>query len=141
MNEFQAAMGICNLRHVDDEIAKRKKVDERYREHLDGIVGIKLSQINPNIISNYAYFPIIFEKEFGVTRDEVADALQKERIYARKYFYPLTSAFECFKNKYNVNLTPVALHMSQSVLTVPMYADLPLSEVDRICDIILQCRS
>lgn len=90
MNEFCAAMGICNLRHVDDEIAKRKKVAERYRMHLDGIEGIQLNVIQKDVKSNYAYFPVIFEEKlFGASRAEVFDKLAENGIGARKYFIRL----------------------------------------------------
>lgn len=138
MNEFSAAMGICNLRHIDEEIAKRKKVVERYRERLGNVNGIKLSPIQEDVQSNYAYFPVVFDENvFGATRNEVCDRLAENDINARKYFYPLTNMFDCFNGKYNVDYTPVALHISQRVLTLPLYADLSLEEVDRICDIIL----
>lgn len=141
MNEFCAAMGLCNLRHVDEEIEKRRKVVERYREHLEGVEGIQLNPIQKDVKPNYAYFPAIFdEKVFGSSRNEVFEALGKERIGARKYFYPLTNTFDCFHGKYDSNLTPVALHLSKRVLTLPLYADLDLEDVDRICEIILKCR-
>lgn len=139
MNEFCAAMGICNLRHVDGEIAKRKAVVERYRSHLEGIDGIQLNPIQNDVQPNYAYFPVVFdEKIFGASRNEVSDALAENNITARKYFYPLTNDFECFKGIYNSDSTPVALHISKRVLTLPLYADLPLEDVDRICEIILK---
>lgn len=141
MNEFQAAMGICNLRHLDREIAKRKSVVERYRSYLDGIDGIKLSPIQDDIQSNYAYFPVVFDENvFGATRDEVFDALAEKGIGARKYFYPLTNTFECFQGKFDVNETPVALQISKRVLTLPLYADLTMDDVDRICETILWCK-
>lgn len=138
MNEFCAAMGLCNLRHVGEENAKRQTVVERYREHLEGVEGVQLNPIQKDVVSNYAYFPVIFdEKIFGSSRNEVFDALAKEGIGARKYFYPITNSFECFHGKYDVNATPVALHLSKRVLTLPLYADLALEDVDRICKIIL----
>jgi dTDP-4-amino-4,6-dideoxygalactose transaminase len=141
MNEFCAAMGICNLRHLDEEIAKRKKVDERYRQHLSGIDGLKLNAVDPDVKYNYAYFPVVFdEKKFGAGRNEVFGALAEHGIGARKYFYPLTNTFSAFHGKYNVMDTPVALHISKRVLTLPLYADLALEDVDRICEIILSCR-
>lgn len=140
MNEFAAAMGICNLRHVDKEIEKRKAVAERYRAHLDGIEGIKLSPMQDWLVSNYAYFPVVFEEnEFGATRNEVFDALARENIMARKYFYPLTNTFECFHGKYDVDDTPVARHIANRVLTLPLYAELKFSEADRICNVIRKC--
>lgn len=141
MNEFQAAMGICNLRHVDEEISKRKAVVSRYREHLEEADGIQLNKLNPDVKYNYAYFPVLFdETKFGATRNEVFEALSKEGIGARKYFYPLTNSFDCFHRKYDVTKTPVALHVSKRILTLPLYADLALEDVDRICEIILKCR-
>lgn len=141
MNEFCAAMGICNLRHIDEEIAKRKLVVERYRERLDGVDGIQLSPIQDGVKSNYSYFPVVFdEKIFGSSRNEVFDALAKDGIGARKYFHPITNSFECFQGKYDVNETPVALHISKRVLTLPLYADLSFEDVDRICRIILNCK-
>ena len=141
MNEFQAAMGICNLRHLDEEIAKRKTVVEHYRERLSGIEGIFLCPDQPDVQTNYAYFPVVFEPTlFGATRNEVFDALAEQGIGARKYFYPLTNTFDCFHGAYDVNQTPVALHISKRVLTLPLYADLSIEDVDRICDVILGCK-
>ncbi|MEG0395979.1 MAG: DegT/DnrJ/EryC1/StrS family aminotransferase, partial [Oscillospiraceae bacterium] len=120
MNEFQAAMGICNLRHVEEEIAKRKKVVERYRENLEKIDGIKLNPTQKDVQSNYAYFPVIFdEKVFGASRNEVSEALAKQGIFSRKYFYPLTNTFDCFHGKFDVDKTPIALHIAKRVLTLP----------------------
>ena len=141
MNEFCAAMGICNLRHVDEEIAKRKKVVERYREHLEGIEGLQLNPIQKDVTPNYAYFPVVFEEKLlGATRNDVFNALAEHGIGARKYFYPLTNTFECFHNAFDVNETPVALHVSRHVLTLPLYADLSMEQVDEICKVVLMCR-
>ena len=141
MNEFAAAMGLCNLRHVDAEIDKRARIVKRYRERLDGVDGIQLSPIQNDVKPNYAYFPVIFnERTFGASRNEVANALNLQGINARKYFYPITNSFECFHGKYDTSKTPVALNISLRVLTLPLYADLSLEEVDSICDIILSCK-
>jgi dTDP-4-amino-4,6-dideoxygalactose transaminase len=135
MNEFQAAMGICNLRHVDNEITKRKIVVERYNEQLGGIDGIKLSRPQAGVKSNYAYFPVVFDG-YKKSRDDVFEELKTHNIFARKYFYPLTNSFDCYKGKYNVEDTPIAKYISERVLTMPLYADLDLEDVDRICEII-----
>lgn len=136
MNEFQAAMGICNLRHVDDEIAKRKSVVERYRERLHDVNGIKLCSQQEGVKSNYAYFPVVFDG-YKMTRDEIFQALKEQNIIARKYFYPLTNSFECYKKRFSPAETPVAKYIAEKVLTLPLYADLDLEDVDRICNIIL----
>lgn len=103
--------------------------------------GIKLNPIQKDVLPNYSYFPVIFDESlFGATRDEVFDKLGANNIGARKYFYPLTTAFDCYNKKYDVNLTPVALYISKRVLTLPLYSDLALDDVDRICEIILKCK-
>lgn len=139
MNEFSAAMGICNLRYIDREIEKREKVYNEYIKRLSNVPGITLVKKQDNVSANYAYFPVVFDKElFGKSRDEVMDILKEENIYTRKYFYPLTSDFDCYKGIYNSNNTPVAKYISDNVLTLPMYANLSLEDVNRICDIILR---
>lgn len=141
MNEFCAAMGLCNLRHIEEEIHKRKRVVERYRSHLELVDGIQLNVEQQHVKSNYAYFPVVFEEKiFGASRSEVFDKLAENGIVARKYFYPLTNTFSCFNREYDVNETPVALQISKRILTLPLYADLPMEEVDRICEIIIKCK-
>ena len=138
MSEFQAAMGICNMKHLNEEIAKRKKVVEHYRQRLSGIEGIKLSTLQQGVESNYAYFPVIFEG-YKYTRNEVFSILQEHGITTRKYFYPLTNSFECYRNypTAGTEKTPVAQHLALRVLTLPVYADLCLEDINRICDCVL----
>lgn len=139
MNEFAAAMGLCNLRHVDDEIEKRKRAVMQYREMLTGLPGIKLNPMNPNVKSNYAYFPVVIdETQSGYTRNEMCEYLKAKNIYARKYFYPLTNDFECFHNRFDVNQTPVAMHISKRVMTLPLYADISEENVNRVCRAFLE---
>lgn len=139
MSEFQAAMGICNLRHVDDEIAKREKVVMHYRRRLSDIPGIRLCAPQPGVKPNYAYFPVVFDG-YKYTRDEVYARLLDQDILSRKYFYPLTNEVECYHNYPTAGpeKTPVAKFIADRVLTLPLYADLPLEVVDHICDIILE---
>ena len=139
MTEFQAAMGLCNLRHIDEELAKRKVAAKRYIERLSNAPGIKPWQEQEGIENNYAYYPVIFDKEvFGKSRDEVMDELAGENIFARKYFYPLCSEFECYDGMFDADKTPIAKKASREVLTLPLYADLTIEDVDRICDVILR---
>ena len=139
MNEFCAAMGLCNLRHVDEEIAKRKKVAERYWGRLESVPGVRLCLPQRDVTPNYAYLPVVFEDDFGAARDDVYALLREHGIYSRKYFYPLTSDYACYGGMFDSSLTPVARHVAARVLTLPMYADLALEDVDRICDIVCSC--
>jgi dTDP-4-amino-4,6-dideoxygalactose transaminase len=136
MNEFQAAMGICNLRHIDNEIKNRKDVFDKYTERLRDIKGIKLPKIQTNVKSNYAYFPVIFD-EYKLDRNGICEKLKAGNIFARKYFYPLTNTYECYKERFDVNKTPIAKKTADNVLTLPLYGDLSPEDIDRICDIIL----
>ncbi len=139
MNEFQAAMGICNLRHLEGEISKRKKVVEKYNELLGGVPGIRIPKAQKNVESNYAYYPVIFDG-FKKDRDQVFEELKENEIVARKYFYPITNSFECYKDypTAGAEKTPVALYLGDRVLTLPLYADLALEDVERICEIVLR---
>ena len=137
MSEFCAAMGICNLRHIDDEIKKRKTVFDYYESRLLDVAGIRTRKIPNNVQSNYAYYPIVVdEKKFGKTRNEIHSIMQKNNIYTRKYFYPITNSFECYQGKFDVFKTPIALRISKQILCLPMYSDLSVKEIDRIVSII-----
>lgn len=135
MNEFQAAMGICNLPYVGGEITKRQAIFEVYMAELSDIPGLQLLQTQENVKTNYAYFPVIFEGE-GWNRDKVAASLEKEGIIVRKYFYPLISDYDCYKNLNSSEETPVAKRIANQVLTLPLYADLSLVDARRICKFI-----
>jgi len=139
MSEFQAAMGLCNLRRIDDQIARRKLVFEHYVSLLSDIDGISLCIPSEEIVSNYAYFPVIFDN-FKYNRDSVFEKLREHGVYARKYFYPLTNAMGSYKGRpgYDPLQTPVALRIANSVLTLPMYADLAEKDIENICAIILK---
>ena len=133
MSEFHAAMGICNLRHVDEYIAGRRQAAERYRHNLVGIPGLTLLKEQPDVESNYAYFPVVFDGA-KYTRDEAAARLAEREIYARKYFYPLAN--HCSAYGFHGDETPVAKYISDRVLCLPLYPELALEDVDRICEII-----
>ncbi len=139
MNEFQAAMGLCNLRHLDREIEKRRKVAEHYVSRLSDREGIRLCAPQQDVTPNYAYFPVVFEDAYRFTRDEVFYRLKEHGIVARKYFFPLTNSFSCYRDlpTAGTEKTPQALFVSTHVLTLPLYADLALEDADRICSIVL----
>lgn len=132
LNEFQAAMGLCNLRHVDDCIQKRKELFERYVEKLSPL-PIQLCLPQEGLQSNYSYMPVLFAQG---QRDLVFHALKEKHIHARKYFYPLCNEFACYEN--TSQNTPIALDISRRILTLPLYPDLTISEVDAICAVLAE---
>ncbi|MCM1132907.1 MAG: DegT/DnrJ/EryC1/StrS family aminotransferase [Ruminococcus flavefaciens] len=138
MDEFRAAMGICNLRHIGEYIESRGVAFKRYNERLADVKGIRLMAEQKDVVPNYAYYPVIFdENEFGESRDSVYERLKSHDIFARKYFYPAVNEMDCYKIN-NPESTPIAAEISRKVLTLPMYSDLSVGDVDRICDIILK---
>lgn len=135
MNEFQAAMGICNLHHLEEEISKREKIVKLYRESLEGIPGLKLMTLQEDVKPNYAYFPVVFEGE-AWNRDDVVARLATQNVFVRKYFYPLVSDYACYRHLENSAETPNAKRIASQVITLPLYADLSLESADYICQLI-----
>ncbi len=142
MNEFQAAMGLCNLKHFENDIEKRKRITEKYRACLKDIKGISfLDQTTDNICYNYSYLPVFIDKkEFGISRDKLYHLLKENHIYTRKYFYPLTCDYTCYKNSGFTADVPVARKKAEEVLTLPIYPDLDIQSVEMICEIIESCK-
>ena len=137
LDEFRAAMGICNLKRMDACIAARKTVYDRYIERLGSTEGIALCEQKPDTEYNYAYFPVYFDgAKFGKDRDQVYAQLREHDIYARKYFYPAVNDMKCYLSL-SGRPTPVAHDVSLNILTLPIYEGLELQDVDRICDIVL----
>jgi len=139
MNEIQAAVGILLLKKVEEEIRRRKEITSLYRLLLDEIPGIKTSKDMDGVTHNYAYFVIqVDKKEFGATRDELYDKLIQYNVIARKYFYPLCSNFQCYKDypsSSRKNL-PVANKISENVLSLPLHGRMLSSDVEKNCAII-----
>ena len=135
MNEFNAAVGLLQLERVDEVREGRARVDAFYREHLRGIPGIAPIAIPDGVEPNFSYFPIVVEPESGTSRDAIYDALKAERIYARKYFYPLLADLDMFK-PYLTGDLPVARAMSEKILCLPIYPDLEEADLRRIVETI-----
>ena len=161
MSEFHAAMGLVNLRYHDANVKRRQAICSTYTEHLRGIPGLRIPEdekeqitqkeipglrtpsdtAEPLTQKNYAYYPVVIEKTlFGADRDEVAKRLAAENIYVRKYFYPLTSDYQCYRELLPHVDTPVADYIAASVITLPLSPSMEIEDVVRICDLIKTCR-
>ncbi len=136
MNEFCAIMGLCNLKYIDIAIKERKNRYEKYNELLENISGIRFFEEKEGCERNYAYFPIVVEDNYGMTRNELYNKLKENGIYARKYFYPLTSDQVCFKNKYKKVVVDNARILSNNVLVLPFYEKLDIENIKKICDLV-----
>lgn len=140
MNEFEAAMGCCNLRHIEDEINHRKMVYEQYCKCLSGCKGIRVNCYREGLNPNYMYFPIIIQDDFPLNRDELCNYLARQGIYTRKYFYPLITKMDCYAGEFKDLKLPIAEWLAERVLTLPMYGGLSLDQVNKICNMICGCK-
>ena len=136
MNEFAAIMGLCNLKYIDKFIKTRHEKFYFYCSRIDNIKGLRRFHYREEIEQNYAYFPIIIEDEYRINRDELYLCLQEHNIYARKYFYPLTSDQACFQNQYQDISLPVARKLADKVLVLPFYEEITTEEIELICDLL-----
>ena len=138
MNEFAAAMGICNLEILDAAIAKRKVIVEKYLQTIRELRGIKTLDYEAlnkdNIEYNYAYMPIEVDvNEAGYTRDDLYEFLKTKGIVARKYFYPIITDYECYRDRFDSNKTPIAKKIGNRILTLPIAACMTDEDIERCC--------
>ena len=142
MNEMQAAMGTLMLRHLADVIASRARITAVYRERLQEVPGIRLPQPLPaDGTYNYAYMPIeVDEAEFGVSRDVLYKELERYNLITRRYFYPLLCDFACYRSLSVQDVLRVARRVAERILTLPIYPELELDAVHRICDMVIEIR-
>jgi dTDP-4-amino-4,6-dideoxygalactose transaminase len=139
MNELQAALGLAVLDCVAEEIRKRKAIIARYRERFAAMDGITVMREPDNVESSCQYFVVrINEREFGASRDGVFETLKDYNVMARKYFHPLCTDYECYRDLPTAapGRLPVASSAVREVLCLPLYGTLPLDAVDAICDIV-----
>jgi dTDP-4-amino-4,6-dideoxygalactose transaminase len=132
MSEFNACFGSAQLKRFSENIKIRKKIDAEYRESLKNITGLRFLNVPENQNYNYSYFPIFIDnKTFPLTRDQLYQHLKDKNIFARRYFYPLITDFEYYKN-FNNNDFPVAKKVASEVLCLPMHANLTLNDTARV---------
>jgi len=138
MNEFQAALGLVQLNHIADAIERRRLVHERYWTALSHCKGISLRKPSQAVKSNYAYFPILVESDYCLSRDELYNHLRENGIFARRYFYPLISDFPMYRHLPSSGLSnlEVAHRVASKVLCLPIYSTLIDQDIDRICSLI-----
>ncbi len=138
MSEFNAALGLLQLKGFSQAIAKRRAIDGRYRAGLANIRGIRCVPSTDELRSNYGYFPILVEADYPLTRDALYQTFRDNDINVRRYFYPLISDFPMYRglpSAAHSNL-PVARRLSQQVICLPIYPSLASAEVDRVLDLV-----
>ncbi len=138
MNELQAALGVVQLRHVEQELAKREKIAAIYRECLSDTPGIRMLPELTDAKGNFAYMPIFVDDTvYPISRDDLYELLKKHGYFGRRYFYPLISEFPTYRGLASSSNLPVATELSRQVLCLPMYSELSKLAVKNICDVII----
>jgi dTDP-4-amino-4,6-dideoxygalactose transaminase len=139
MNEVQAALGLLQLKHHEENIGKRKIIVNTYREKLNDVDGISFLSDPQNTISNYAYFPIfVNEKKYGMRRDELYEKLKENNVHGRRYFYPLISEFSMYRelDSANPQNLPEAEKIANQVICLPIYPDFKINDLNLVTSII-----
>lgn len=138
MSEFNAALGLLQLKHFESAREARGLVDKRYREALADVEGIKPLAIPSGVESNYSYFPILVRDAYPLSRDKLYESLKEKEIYTRRYFYPLLSNLPMYHDLPSASRTnlPVATQASEQILCLPIYEGLTQGEQDRVIQII-----
>jgi dTDP-4-amino-4,6-dideoxygalactose transaminase len=135
MNEVQAAMGLLQLRYIDELIKKRKRIASYYLNRLTDVRGLTLLKEIPGVDHCYSYFPILINKdEYGLARDELYEKLKKSNIFCRRYFYPLISQFPSYRGLDSASQGKmlVAERITEAVICLPIYPDLSLDSVELV---------
>jgi len=141
MSEIQSAMGLLQLKHVDENIKHRREITMRYREKLSDVVGIRFLNDEPDVKYCYPYFPIFVDEEkYGMSRDALYEKLKENDIYGRRYFYPLISQFPMYRGIESAKKgkMPVAEELTEQVICLPLYPELPLDTIELVCNLIRQ---
>lgn len=140
MSEFNAALGLLQLKYIDVALARRKEIDAAYRKRLAGVKGVHCLGASTEKVANYSYFPILIEPAYPISRDDLYQRLKDRGIHPRRYFYPLISEFAMYRglpSAHRENL-PVASSAAQGILCLPIYPDLAMSTVDEIANFIAE---
>ncbi len=138
MSEINAAFGLLQLKHVDKALARREAIDSAYRDRLKDVKGIQCMQLDRQHVFNFAYFPILVEPDYPISRDDLYLKLKSHGIHPRRYFYPLISEFSMYRglpSAHQDNL-PVASSAAQKILCLPIYPDLDHVQIDFISSLI-----
>jgi dTDP-4-amino-4,6-dideoxygalactose transaminase len=141
MNEFQAALGLLQLKYIDENIDKRRAIARKYRQGLRDIPGIRFLDDHPGVKHNYAYFPILVdEKVYGRSRDDLYEGLKRHNIYGRRYFYPLISSFPTYRGLESADPAnlPIASRVADQILCLPIFPDLATEIIEQIVHIVTE---
>lgn len=138
MSEINAAFGLLQLKGINTALQQRKAIDARYRSALQGVKGVVCLPDKGESVSNYAYFPVLVQPDYPLSRDALYQKLKSKNIHTRRYFYPLISDFPMYRgmpSAAHANL-PVARKVAEQVICLPIYPALDMAAVDEISALV-----
>lgn len=138
MSEASAAMGLLQLEHIPEAIERRRELDASYRAALKGVKGIRCVERGDATKDNFAYFPVMVEHEYGMSRDALYQKFRDQNVFVRRYFYPLISDFPMYRGLPSANRDnlPVATRMASQVLCLPIYPAMTVDEQRRVVQVV-----
>lgn len=141
MSEVCAALGLLQLQHVDWAIERRGEIDALYRRNLKNVRGVSFLPESVALRTNYAYFPVLVDAEYPLSRDRLYQELKAHDIHTRRYFYPLISDFPMYRGLPSADKAnlPIANRIAEQVLCLPMFPALDDVSVCRISQLISDC--
>lgn len=125
LNEIQAAFGLLNLPRVEEEKAYRAALRDKYKAFLHGLPGVRLQPDQPMVSRSEQYFQICIDPAlFGRSRDDIYNGLKSRGIFARKYFHPICTDFDSYRNSpiHSVRETPYVQTVKSQVLCLPFHS-------------------
>lgn len=142
MSELNSALGLLQIKHMPNILAKRKKVALNYNDELKNVKGINICNVNFTQNSNFSYYPILVNEDFPISRDALYELLKEHQIYSRRYFYPLISDFSMYSNYESAAASnlPVARKITNQVICLPIYPDLELDSQKKVINVIKSIR-
>lgn len=138
MSEVNAAFGLLQLQHIDKAMARRREISDFYRDHLRHVKGITVPEETGQRVANYSYFPILVEKEYPLSRDELYQKFRDNNVFTRRYFYPLISAFPMYRGMSSAQSSnlPIANMIAEKVLCLPIYPALEPADLEKIVNLM-----
>ena len=140
MSEFNAALGLLQLKGIDKALSQRKGIADQYRAALTDVDGIICFPDMPNTVPNHSYFPILVKPSYVLSRDELFQKMKDASIFCRRYFYPLISDYSMYRvlPSARAENLPISNRVANEILCLPIFPDLSLQEVSRIINLILE---
>ena len=139
MAEFNAAVGLLQIKRIDADLEAREAVSARYDSALCRVEGISYGRPQGISRPNHAYYPIRVTNEYPISRDELHDKLARLGVEARRYFFPIIPALKAYQGEVLnfANEFPNALKRSEEILCLPIYPHLETEFINMISEAII----